>query len=201
MKRRSLFVALAVSVSFSSIFVCRGQKTNILSNGDTISWIHVEASNAQQTNTLPNGATYIGEMKDGKRDTHGMGVVHLEEMPKEFRGEFLVGTKIVDGKIENVPPAAFGTIEAKRVLLANGDMLRVASISQLTNMPTRVKTFTVVSFEGRDFRWSIQQSGLGGNELMVSQIPTNQTRGDSFVLTPKRSDKPPAPSNWDLPHD
>lgn len=173
MKRRSLFVAVIISMAFLPIFL----------------------SHAQQTNTLPNRAKYIGEMKDGKLDTHGMGVVNLEEMPKEFRGEFLIGTKIVDGKIQNAPPTPFGTIEAKQVHLANGDLLRVARISQLTNMPTRVKTFTVVSFEGRGFRWSIQQSGLGGNELMVSQVPTNQTRGDSFVLIPKRSDKPPAPSN------
>lgn len=49
MKRRSLFIAVIISILF----------------------LHVSVSDAQETNTLPNGAKYIGEWKDGKPNGHG----------------------------------------------------------------------------------------------------------------------------------
>jgi hypothetical protein len=50
MKRRSLFLATVISIFF----------------------LHVSASNAQETNALPDGVRYIGEMKDGKPNGRGM---------------------------------------------------------------------------------------------------------------------------------
>ena len=50
MKRWGLFLAVVISVSFLPLSV----------------------STAQQTNILPNGATYIGEMKDGVPNGQGM---------------------------------------------------------------------------------------------------------------------------------
>lgn len=49
MKRRSLVVAVAVVILFLPAFLCYGQQTNI----------------------LPNGARYVGEMKDGKPNGQG----------------------------------------------------------------------------------------------------------------------------------
>ena len=49
MKRRSLFSPAIMSILFLPVFFCNGQ----------------------QTNTLPNGAQYIGEMKDGKPNGQG----------------------------------------------------------------------------------------------------------------------------------
>lgn len=43
MKRRSLFVAVAIAIAFLPVLVCSGQQTNL----------------------LPNGAKYVGEVKDG----------------------------------------------------------------------------------------------------------------------------------------
>jgi hypothetical protein len=71
MKRRSLIVAVVISISF----------------------LPVVASTAQQTNTLPNGAKYIGDMKDGEPSGRG-----TERWPNGgmYEGEFRHG--IPNGK-------------------------------------------------------------------------------------------------------
>src|ERR1700733_5595866 len=66
MKRRSLFSTAIIGVLFLPVF----------------------PSTAQQTNTLPNGAKYIGEMKDGKPEGRGTmifpeGTQHLGEFRDE----------------------------------------------------------------------------------------------------------------------
>ena len=73
MKRLSLFSTAIISILFLPVFLSNGQQTNTLPNGaQYIGEMKDGKPNDQGTLIWPDGWRFVGEFRDGKRNGHGM---------------------------------------------------------------------------------------------------------------------------------
>ena len=95
MRRLTVTICLSITVLFvcevgaSHLPLCEGSPKKILMAADVAEW-----DNCQGTVILPNGGTYIGEIRDGK--AHGRGARTFGQTSK-FAGDTYVG-EFRDGK-------------------------------------------------------------------------------------------------------
>src|ERR1035437_6478418 len=72
MKRPRLFSTAVISILFLPVFLCNAQETNTLPNGGTyIGEVKDGKANGRGTQILPNGRKYVGEFRDGLPNGHG----------------------------------------------------------------------------------------------------------------------------------
>ena len=73
MKQPSLFLAATITISFLPAFVCSSQVTNALPNGATyVGEMKDGKPNGHGTETLSNGAVYVGVFREGKPNGQGV---------------------------------------------------------------------------------------------------------------------------------
>ena len=95
----------------------------------------------------------------------------LQEIPAKYYGTFYVHQMVgVRGNAELVSPAKlFAKIEAKQITLADGTLLKVAKINQMTSpLLDTGRPQIFVHFEDKDLVWNIRE--MPDSRLAIGQI-------------------------------